>query len=397
MSENERNEPLLIRADRVITPDGTIEPGAILVSGHRIDAVSRHIEPPPGADVIDLPGLTLVPGFIDVHVHGGGGFPLITSNPEEVRSYASWAPSRGVTAFLATIVSRTPADAMPAIRAAAEVAGAPADGAEVLGLNLEGPFVSPGRRGALPASWVTAPDAGAFRRLLESCANRLRLMTVAPEITGALDLIKAATEAGVRVSLGHTDAGYDVALQGFRTGASHVTHAFNAMRSLHHRDPGVIGAALDSPGVTIEVIADGVHLHPATVRLLVTAFGPGRVALVTDAVTPAGLETGVFRLGGEEARLESGRVTLPDGTIAGSAATMDSVVANVVCWGIATLAEASQMASAVPAHVAGVAGRKGRLAPGYDADIVALSDDFRVSATWVRGRLAHGRPAGATG
>jgi N-acetylglucosamine-6-phosphate deacetylase len=256
MSGNERNEPLLIRADRVITPDGTIEPGAILFSGHRIEAVAHHIEPPPGADVIDLPGLTLVPGFIDLHVHGGQP-PL--PPPREIRSYARWAPSRGVTAFLATIVSRTPADAMSAIRAATESPGARRWA--VLGLNLEGPFVSPDRRGALPASWVTAPDTGVFRRLLESCDPCLRLMTVAPEIPGALDLIKDAVAAGVTVSLGHTDAGYDSALPGFRAGASHVTHAFNAMRPSTTATPAS-SAPPSSPGVTIEVIATAFTFIP---------------------------------------------------------------------------------------------------------------------------------------
>ncbi|HSP55001.1 MAG TPA: N-acetylglucosamine-6-phosphate deacetylase [Dehalococcoidia bacterium] len=383
--------PLILRAQRVITPDETIEPGLVLTSAGIIEAVGSALTAPDGAEVVDLPGQTLVPGFIDVHVHGGGGFSLATSDPAEITAYSAWAPRHGVTSFLAGIVARAPSDAIPLMEAAL---AAETPGAELLGLNLEGPFVSPDRRGALPPSWPAAPDAKTLDQLLDAASGRLRLVTVAPELPGALNVIRRATAAAVRVSIGHTDARYETALAGFQAGASHVTHAFNAMRPFHHRDPGPVGAALDSPGVTIELIADGVHLHPATVRMLIGAFGPDRVALITDAVTPAGLDEGRFRLGGQEARLQDGRVTLPDGTIAGSAATMDDVVASIVRWGAATLTAALRMAATVPAAVAGVAETKGRLAPGYDADIVALAPDLTVAATWIRGNLTFQAQSG---
>jgi N-acetylglucosamine-6-phosphate deacetylase len=389
MSGKDDSARVLLRAARLITPDETLAPGSVLVAGRTIEAVGGALPALPDAEVVDLPGLTLVPGFVDVHVHGGGGFSLATSDPTEIRSYSTWAPQRGVTSFLAGIVAPTPAEAVPLIEAAL---AAETSGAELLGLNVEGPFVNAARRGALPPSWAAEPDEEVLDQLLEAAGGRLRLMTVAPEAPGALDIIRKTISAGVRVSIGHTDAGYDDALRGFQAGASHVTHVLNAMRSFHQRDPGVGGAALDSPDVTIEVIADGVHLHPATVRILLRSFGAARVALITDGVTPAGLGEGVFRLGGQEARLDGGRVTLPDGTIAGSAATMDTVMANVVRWGAATLEDAVRMASTIPALVAGAAGRKGRIAPGYDADIVALTDDLRVEAVWTRGRRAIGVP-----
>ncbi|HET9464218.1 MAG TPA: N-acetylglucosamine-6-phosphate deacetylase [Gemmatimonadales bacterium] len=374
--------PLLLRAQRAISPDETLVPADVLLRDGVIEAIGHSLAAR-GAELIELPGTTLAPGFVDVHVHGGGGFSLATNDPAEIQSYSAWAPRHGVTSFLVGIVGRSPDDVGPLVRTAL---AADTPGAELLGVNLEGPFVNPARRGALPPSWVASPDTKLFESLLESAAGLLRLMTIAPEIPGALDLITRAVAAGVRVAAGHTDASYEEALAGFRSGASHVTHVFNGMRPFHHRDPGPAGAALDSPGVTIEVIADGVHLHPATVRMLLRAFGPERVALITDAVTPAGLGEGVFRLAGQGARLEGGRVTLADGTIAGSAVTMDAVVANVVRWGAATLVEAVRMAATVPAAVAGVGSRKGRLAPGYDADIVALGDDLVVKAAWTRGR-----------
>ena len=225
-------------------------------------------------------------------------------------------------------------------------------------------------------------------RLIAAARGSLRLVTIAPELPGALALIRGALTAGVVVSIGHTDASFDQAAKAFGAGASHVTHAFNAMRPFHHRDPAVIGAAIEASGVTVEIIADSVHLHPATVRLLLRAFGPERVCLVTDAVTPAGLDNGTFRIGRREAVLRSGRITLPDGTIAGSAVTMDAVVRNVVQWKCASLTEAVRMASTVPATVAG-ASRKGRIAPGYDADLVALTPELAVAATWVRGVSVH--------
>lgn len=374
--------PLLIRAQRAITPDETLEPAAVLVAAGIIEAVGTALNPPEGAQIVDLPGLTLVPGFVDLHVHGGGGFSLATSDPAEIVAYSAWVPRCGVTSFLAGIVARTPSSADVAIRAAITAAS---PGAELLGLNLEGPFVNPARRGALPSGWLAEPDEALLDGLLAAADGRARIMTVAPELPGALDIIRAAVRAGARASVGHTDSSYDEARAGFQAGASHLTHVFNGMRPFHHRDPGPAGAALDSEGVIIEVIADGVHLHPATVRMLLGAFGPERVALITDGVALAGLGEGAFQLGGQEARLEAGRVTLPDGTIAGSAATVDAIVSNVVSWGAATLSDAVRMASTVPAIVAGAGSRKGRIVAGFDADIVALAADLRVEAVWTRG------------
>jgi N-acetylglucosamine-6-phosphate deacetylase len=374
---------VLLRGSNILVADGRIE-ADVLLEGGRIAAVGAAIEAPESAEIVDLAGRTLAPGFIDVHVHGGGGFSLMTEDLGEIASYSRWVASRGVTSFLATICA---ADVEHGIRYAEAVRSAKCEGSGLLGINFEGPFVSADRRGALPASWLAKPDRSLFDRLL--AAGPVRLMTIAPELDGAFDLIHAVLKAGVRVSVGHTDATYDIARRAFHAGASHVTHAFNAMRPLHHREPGPVGAAVESPGVTVEAIADGVHLHHATVNLLVEALGVDRACLATDAVTPAGLPSGKFRIGREEAVLDSGSIRLPDGTIAGSAATMDSVVRNVVDWGIADAAGALRMASAVPAAVAGVADRKGKIATGYDADLVVLSADLGVWETWVGGRRVY--------
>ncbi len=379
----------LLRGGTVVLPGGRVEPGDVLVEDDVIRAVGQDLPTAQADDIVDLGGLTLAPGFIDVHVHGGGGFSLITTSPEQIREYARWVVSRGVTSFLATVCADSIEAGLECVRAAAAVVGPVDGGATLLGVNLEGPFVSPDRRGALPPAWLAAPDLQMLGRFLAAGVGAIRLMTVAPELPGADAAIRALLDAGVRVAVGHTDAKYDQALAAFEAGASHVTHAFNAMRPLHHREPGPIGAALDSPGVTVEVIADGVHLHPAVVGLLVRAFGTERVCLVTDAVLPAGLGSGTFDIGGESATLHGGSIRLPDGTIAGSAATMDVVVRNLVEWGTASLGGAIAMASATPALALGLGGRKGAIAPGYDADLVALDAGLKVDATWVAGQLVY--------
>jgi N-acetylglucosamine-6-phosphate deacetylase len=372
---------------RVLTPDEEIEGGTVVIEDGRILEVGEGLRPPPQATVTELPDTTLVPGFIDIHVHGGGGFSLATRNPEEVRSYARWVIAKGVTSFLASVVADTPGEDEAYLRAAAQAAGPVSDGAELLGIHLEGPFVNAARRGALPESWLHAPDVDLFRRLTDAAGGHLRMLTLAPELAGARILLAEAAAAGCVVALGHSDASYEVAREAIAAGARHLTHAFNGMRPFHHREPGLLGAALESHAVTAELIADGVHVHPAAARLLLAAKGVANVALVTDGVAPVGLSEGTFHIGGREARLSQGRVTLADGTIAGSAATMDVLVRNVVEWGLVPLTEAVRMASTVPARIVGLEGRKGRIAPGYDADLVVLDNGLEVAMTCVRGRI----------
>jgi N-acetylglucosamine-6-phosphate deacetylase len=382
---------VLLKGGKVVLPDGQIDDASVLLANGQVEALGAGLESSAGAEAWDASGLTLAPGFMDVHVHGGGGFSLITTNRVEIQEYARWAVSHGVTSFVATICADSTEDGIEYVRSVASAVGPIGGGATLLGLNLEGPFVSPDRSGALPPDWIAPSDLPLLGRILAAGEGTIRIMTIAPELVGAEAVIKAVLDAGVAVSVGHTDARYDQASAAFESGATHVTHAFNAMRPLHHRDPGPIGAALASPGVTIEVIADGVHLHPATVSLCVRAFGPERVCLVTDAVRPAGLDSGTFRIGGHDAVMDRGSIRLPDGTIAGSAATMDAVVRNLVSWGAVGVVGAVAMASATPARAMGLGDRKGAIAPGYDADIVALDGDLNVVATWVGGALVYER------
>jgi len=254
---------------RILTPDQSFEPGTLIWGDDgRITAAGPALEPPPGVEATEARGLTVVPGYIDIHVHGGGGFSLATRDLAEIRSYARWVVSHGVTSFLATICAGSLDEGLEFVRAAAIATGPVEGGANVLGVNLEGPFVSDKRRGGLPVGWPTAPDQPAFERLAEAAGGQLRLMTLAGEVPSGARLISTAVARGATVSLGHSDADYDTAYSAFEAGASHVTHAFNAMRPFHHRDPGIVAAAIDSPKVTAEVIADGVHLHQEWFRLV---------------------------------------------------------------------------------------------------------------------------------
>ena len=374
---------------RVLTPDEELAGATVVIRDGRIEAVGAGLAPPAGAQTFNLGGLTLAPGFIDIHVHGGGGFSLITEDPDEIRSYARWVVSHGVTGFLATLVG-APLPQMKRWLAAAVAAGEGVEGgARPLGVHLEGPFVNPVRRGALPAEGLRPPDVAEFVSLAEAAQGRLKVTTLAPELPGAADLIAAARERGVAVSMGHTDATYEQALEAIEWGVRQATHCFNGMRPFHHRDPGCLGAILSSPMLSAELIADGVHVHPGAMALLLAAKGPQRTILVTDGIAAAGLADGAYSLAGEAIQVRDGVASLPDGTLAGSVVTMDQAVRNIVRLGLAPLAQAVRMASSNPAAALGLGQRLGRVAPGFAADLVALDESLQVAMTFVGGEPAY--------
>jgi len=387
--------PTAITCQSIVTPDGPLTTGAVVIGDDgRIMEVGPVPHVPEGVQVIDLPDATLVPGYIDLHVHGGGGFSLATHDSEEIRSYARWAVSHGVTSFLPTICAGSSDEGFEYIRTAAQATGPVEGGANVLGVNLEGPFVNPERRGALPAGWIRGNELELLKLLIDEAQGSLRIMTLAPETVDPWRFIETLTSANAIVSVGHTNLDFELAQIAFAAGASHVTHLFNAMRPFHHREPGILGAAFDHAEATVEVIADGIHLHPTTVAMTIHLFGPDRIALISDAVPPAASDVRTFRLGDNEAKRYGDRVLLKDGTIAGSAETLDHIVRNIVSWQAADIASAACMASTVPARVLGLDNSKGRIAPGYDADLVALDPGLNVAMTWVKGRVVYSRSTG---
>jgi N-acetylglucosamine-6-phosphate deacetylase len=353
---------LLLRAGRALLPDG-LRATDVLVDDGRVVALGTGLTVPPGAVVREV--AVLAPGFVDLHVHALDGCGLVGDGAPDVPGLSRALARRGVTSFLATTVATPIAALLPLLAPVAT------EGARCAGVHLEGPWLADGHRGAQPAECLALPSLPDLEALL--AAGPPAMLTLAPELAGAAAVIARAAGAGVVVALGHSAATYDQARAAVDAGARHVTHCFNAMRPLHHREPGLVGAALDLPDVTVEVIADGVHLHPAAVRLLWRACGPARVCLVSDAVDAV------------SDRVRDGR--LADGTLAGSAIGLDQAVRNCVAWGI-PLGEALTMASTTPARVLG---RDGTLAPGAPADLVALDDDLAVETTWVAGEAVWQR------
>jgi N-acetylglucosamine-6-phosphate deacetylase len=381
--------PFTLFNARLVDAAGEVESGALTVDGAQIGALGAS----PGAESgIDLSGAIVTPGFIDVHTHGGGGFNLHTPDADEIRGYARWAPATGTTAFLAGVVGVPQGLPDAEIAAVVQAAAQPGSGAEVLGIHLEGPFINPVRRGAHDPAWLRLPGAAEAEQILALSQGYLKLITIAPELPGAAAMIERLVAAGVTVSIGHTDADYEQAQAAIPLGIRHATHCFNAMRPLLHRAPGPLGAICAAEQVLGELIADGVHVHPAVAQVLIHALGPERVVVVTDALPVAGQPAVPFTFGGQPAHVEGGVARLADGTITGSVLTMDQGLRNVYAFGGVPLAAAVGMLTHNPARSAGVTTRKGLLQPGYDADLLIFDGELQLQATFCRGKLAFATP-----
>jgi N-acetylglucosamine-6-phosphate deacetylase len=377
-----------VRGDLAI--GGHLEPGAVVVEDGRIDDVPRT--PREGAlpdHVIDVP--IVAPGLIDLQVNGGFGVDLQTgADPEAYRVLAQRLPETGITAYLPTLISSDAERYRTAI--AAFETGREEPGARALGLHLEGPFLSPARKGAHPLTAIAEADDRLFAELLEIAW--LRLMTLAPERSGGLARIRRLRDRGVLVSLGHTDATYEEFTAGVAAGAKMATHLYNAMAPFGHRAPGAIGAALGDERVTVGLIADGVHSHPASVRLAVRTKGIDRVALVTDMMAAAGMPSGTYELGGQPVTVDEISARLGDGTLAGAILTLDQAVRNVVDWTNATPAEAIRMATEIPSGLLERPDR-GQLRAGARADLALFDSDLQVIATIIGGEIVFPRDTGS--
>ena len=385
-------QPIVIHADRAITPFEEISDALVVIQGSKISAVGRKgkVDLPRGAREINASGRTVVPGFVDVHIHGGGGHDVMQGTREALELITATVAAHGTTSLVATTVTASEKETRDSVAGIAHfilnTSQYPARelSAEILGIHFEGPFISPARRGVHPAKWIVAPSPELLAQLLKEARGTAQILTLAPELPGALELIIKARQAGLIVSLGHTDATYEQAQAAIEAGASHAAHVFNAMRPFSHRGTGVIGAVLTSPKVSAELIADGVHVDDAAMRMLVELKTPERVILVSDGISATGMPDGKYQLGMFEVKVSGGVARNAEGKLAGSTLTLDRAMRNMVALGV-PLSSALRMVTANPARQIGLGARKGVLAPGADADLVFLDDKLEVSGVMTRG------------
>lgn len=332
----------------------------------------------------DAAGCWVIPGLTDVHFHGCRGADLSDGDPDGLQTMAEYELSRGVTQICPAGMTLLEDRLLKVCRTAAEHKRAGRPGADLVGINLEGPFLSLAKKGAQNGDWLHAPDAAMLRRLMDAAEGLVKLVSVAPEEPGAMEFIESVAEE-VAVSVAHTTADYDTSLEAFRRGARQVTHLFNAMPAFTHRAPGVVGAALDSPWARVELICDGVHIHPSVVRAVFRMFGPDRVVLISDTMRAAGMTDGKYDLGGQEVTVKGPLATLADGTIAGSVTDLMACMKTAVSFGI-PLADAVRSAAVTPAQAIGVFDRVGSLDPGKRANVVVLDRELNVKAVFFKGR-----------
>ncbi len=338
--------------------------------------------------VLDARGRIVAPGFIDVHIQGAGGADVLDATPEALQTISRTCTQFGVTGFLATTVYR-PRQENRHLKVVADCAGRDLGGARLLGTHLEGPFVSPERRGMIQPDCLGQPSRTVLKEIYALLGNSLKMMTLAPELPGNAEIIQTLVQSGPIASFGHSKATYEEATRGFDAGITHVTHLFNAMPSLHHRDPGPLAAIFERPDVTCQVITDGVHIHPSVLRLAFDALGPERFLTITDGIQAMGLPDGRYVYNNVEYEAKDGAARYKDGTLIGTAVGLSRLLARLIKFTHCSVAAAIETVTVNPARILGLEKKKGSIAPGHDADLVLLDRDLSVRATIVGGQVVY--------
>ncbi|MFJ7149437.1 N-acetylglucosamine-6-phosphate deacetylase [Streptomyces sp. NPDC100445] len=366
----------MLTGAHVVLPTGTVRDGRLAVDGTRIAATA-----PAGARVVDVSGHWLVPGFVDIHNHGGGG-AAFSGSAEEILTAVDAHRRHGTTTLVASMVT----DEMDLLARQAGLLSELAEQGEIAGIHFEGPFISPCRKGAHAEELLLDPDPADVRKLIDAARGRAKMVTLAAELPGGVDSVRLLAEHGVIAAIGHTDASYEQTVEAIDAGATVATHLFNAMPGLNHRSPGPIAALLEDERVTVELINDGTHLHPAALELAFRHAGADRVAFITDAMDAAGIGDGRYMLGPMEVEVSDGVARLVHGgSIAGSTLTLDRAFRRAVTVDRLPVEDAVTALSANPARLLGLSDRIGSLEPGKDADLVLLDADFRVKGVMRRG------------
>ncbi|MBB4933844.1 N-acetylglucosamine-6-phosphate deacetylase [Lipingzhangella halophila] len=375
----DRSESAITIANAKLVTPGGVRDGWIRVEGSRIATLAAGPAPTSAGEHVDAGGHWVLPGTVDMHIHGGAGAAFTDADPERAMRVVEFNRARGVTTLLGGLVSASPSDTLDQIAALAELC----DSGELAGIYLEGPYIARSKCGAHDPDLLRDPDPAEFDRMVKAGRGHVRMVTLAPELPGALDLVRAAVDSGVVAAVGHTEAGYDQTRAAFDAGATVATHLYNQMRALHHRDPGPIAAALNDERVTVELINDGVHVHPGAAQVVFDAAGSDRVALITDAMSATGLPDGEYHLGGLHVTVADGRATVTDtGALASSTIMLPQAIRRAVhhVRGV-DIEAAARAATATPARALGLdrAGI-GALTPGNRADLVILDSDLAVDA-----------------
>jgi len=385
---------LAVFAKRVITPERVIPQGIVLIEGKKILEVANrftvHFDDRE-FEVFHCENLTLVPGFIDIHIHGGAGRDVMEGTREAIEAISRFLAGHGTTAYLATTVTASPFATLQAVENLGKLIPEETGGARVLGLHLEGPFISEQKRGVHPPEFIRNPSIPTLDEFVKWSNNQIKLVTMAPEAHGGLEFIRHARSIGILVSMGHSNATFIEAKNGIEAGVTNATHTFNAMREFNHREPGILGAVLADESVWAELIADGVHVDPMVIDVLLRCKGPRKILLITDAISACGQPDGEYQVGPLRVKVTDGVCRNIEGRLAGSTLTQDRALQNMLRWTKVSLAEAVFMTSRNPAESMGIAGHKGSIEPGLDADLVLLDDDLNVQMTFCEGRLVYRR------
>ncbi|MBE3091704.1 MAG: N-acetylglucosamine-6-phosphate deacetylase [Candidatus Atribacteria bacterium] len=378
----------------IVTPFQLLEDRIIIIEKGKIIAITNKKEDLAilkNVEKIEAKDKFVVPGYIDIHVHGGGGSDVMDGEYEAIKQVATTHSRFGTTAFLPTTMTMAKDKIIKSLKSIHEARLKGTGTAEILGIHLEGPYINPEKKGAQKEEDIKKVSVEEFLEFNQASGNLIRLVTIAPEMPGAIDFIRWLHQQGIIVSVGHSNATYKQVQEGIQAGLSHVTHIFNAMRGLHHREPGVVGAALSSPKLIVEMIADGVHLHPMVLKMLTQIKESEKLVLITDAMRATGFKEGTYDLGGQEVIVTQGQAKLKNGTLAGSVLTMDKAVKNLVTKVGISLLNAVQMASYNPAKCLGIDDRKGSLEINKDADIVILNKNLETELTMVAGKVVYRR------
>ncbi len=371
-----------------MTPTAHIRHGWLLARDGKIVALG-HGDAPEGVDAehIDGSGKTLLPGFVDVHVHGGAGSEAMDATPDALRTMAQFYARHGVTSFLATTWTDSRERVQAALETIAAAQGRQPNGATIVGAHVEGPYLNPERCGAQSTTHIRRAERDEALAFLDT--GVVRLMALAPEFPENHWLIRECVRRGITVSAAHTAATYEQMRAAVAMGLTHATHTGNAMTGLHHREPGTLGAVLTMPEINAELIADNIHIHPAVMNLFYRAKGASRLILITDAIRGAGMPDGEYPIDDRTITIRSGIARLPDGTLAGSTLTMERALRNLIAASGATLAEVWQTGSLNAARAVGISARKGSLEAGKDADLVLVDADINVHLTVAEGEVVY--------